>query len=166
MRPVIGIVLGGVVATAGFLLPRVVAIDPTSSSSMPLPGPSPSGEAVFFPTLAREDGYPDWGTGGTLVEEEGCIFLRQEGGPVWLVIWPHGWSVERTVSGVLRILDDSGTPVVDVGDQVTLHGGGFSYEPEFLEELVGQPVPARCHVDDHFVTSGRLLSAQGGLEKP
>jgi hypothetical protein len=92
-------------ATAALLLPHLLAIDRTASTSGPVPGPSPSGEAVFFPALAREaNAYADWGAGGTLVEDEGCIFLREEYRGDWLVLWPHGWSVERTGGGALRIL--------------------------------------------------------------
>jgi len=153
-------------ATTGFVLPRLLAVDPTTRPSTPTPAPSASDEAgetaptVFFPTLAREaEGYPDAFATGTLIEEEGCVLLRQEDGSADLVIWPHLWKVERTTSGVLRILDDAGVPVIEVGNDVTLGGGGIGRYPHgppdrFAEELIGEPIPARCTTENYFPTSG------------
>lgn len=161
--------LGFFAATAGLLLPRLLAVDPTGSSSTPVPGPSASGEvseaapAVFFPTQAREaNAYPDAGTSGTLIEDQGCVLLRQGDGNVVMVIWPHGWSVERAADGVLRILDDTGAPVAEVGENVELHGGSLGQYPQgpperFPEEVIGRRIPARCTADDYFLTSGQLL---------
>lgn len=154
--------LGLFAATAGVLLPRLLATAPPGTASTPVPGPSPTDEGVFFPTGAREDGYRDWAAGGTLVEDEGCVFLRQEDGSLVLVLWPHGWSIERRADGTLRILDDMGAPVVEVGDQVTLGGGPVGRYPgeppeKLPEEIIGEPIPGRCTADGYFRTSGVLL---------
>jgi hypothetical protein len=53
--------------------------------------------------------------------------------------------------------------VIDVGDNVTLHGGGFAYETAYVEEqFIGQSLPPQCIADDYFLTSGQLLYPGGG----
>lgn len=144
--------------TAGVLL-RLVTSGSPGSSARPMPGPSPSGQVdPFFPTFAEEaNASPDTGIGGMLVEDHGCVFVREGDGVEVLIIWPHAWSVERAASGDLRVLDETGASVIEVGHRVALHGGGFHYEPEFLEELIGQPVPLGCRTFETFLTSGLWL---------
>jgi heat shock protein HslJ len=122
----------------------------------PPPGESPSD--LFFPTLAEPaSGYPDALAVGTLVEQRGCVFLRGTDGSRTLLIWPFGWSIQATDDGSLRVLNESGTPVREVGKEVEL-GGGFVSEnrnrTSFPEELIGEPIPDRCKAGGYFLTSG------------
>lgn len=113
---------------------------------------------IFFPTLAEPaTGYPDALAIGTLVQRRGCVFLEGTDGSRTLLIWPFGWSIQATEDGSLRVLDENGTPVREIGEEVEL-GGGFVGESRnrtgFPEELIGEPIPDRCKAGGYFLTSG------------
>jgi hypothetical protein len=156
------VVLGLVAAVAAFLLPRLSATG-SPGSSTPVPGPSGITRIrhplPFFPTLAKEaDGYPESIVGGTLVEEKGCVLVRDVELGIGMMLWPHGWSVEWSADGVLSDLDDSGTPAFRVGEEIRVGGGelgDYPLPPERLpEELIGRPIPERCKVGRYLITSG------------
>jgi hypothetical protein len=111
----------------------------------------------FFPTLLSTNGLPDAGAGGTVVEHDGCIWLTRRGDSDMLVLWPSGWGLMRAADQKLMIVDEQGTPVIRLGEHVTLHGGGFYYEPAYIERITGQPLPRQCEAEDYFLTSGQLL---------
>jgi hypothetical protein len=107
-------------------------------------------EGVFFPTLTEsQDSYPAAATSGTLVEQDGCVFLMP--GDV-LLIWPHGASAERTDAGALRITVGA-KPVGQTGDEVRLGGGLLGEEEGAVgqaEDLIGEPIPDRCRADGGY----------------
>jgi hypothetical protein len=151
-------------AAAAFAASRLDAIGSDETSDEPIAGPSATSliphVPPFFPTLAKEaDAYPNAVIGGTLVEENGCVLLRQGDERFVLTLWPHGWSVERSADGVLSIVDEEGTRAFRIGEEVALGGGELSGYPgapreRFPEELIGRPIPPRCQTDHYYITSG------------
>jgi hypothetical protein len=96
-------------------------------------------DEVFFPTWTA-DARPGAIVTGVLTERDACLFLRSNGEEV-LTLWEEGYSYS---GGAL--LDSSGQPVVRVGE--VLHaGGGYGSDWQHAEEIIGEPIPARCRPD-------------------
>ena len=80
-------------------------------------------------------------TFGELVEEDGCLRVRDEYGD-YLVIWPHDHALE--VAGeTIRVVNDAGEIAVEVGDQVRF-GGGEAHSLDHWGNELQEQVPAKC----------------------
>jgi hypothetical protein len=118
-----------------------------------------SGEVVFFPTEKEpSNAYMASLAEGTLVEEQGCIFLGADprpGSHRLLVIWPNQASVRLADDGNLEVFFD-GRSYGEIGDHVQLGGGLLSEERndlDFVQEVIGETVPQRCLADGYFSAS-------------
>jgi hypothetical protein len=89
---------------------------------------------------------------GTLSVEDGCIWIRAHG-ERWLALWP--WTVAVTANGALAV-EGNGVRIVE-GEEITVVGGEYNPvemadQTEFVEDLIGQPVPQTCTGNAWLVT--------------
>ena len=61
-----------------------------------------------------------------LEDAQGC--LRLDSGDQHTVVWPHGWGFDETADGI-RILDEDGALVGQVGEEFSLGGGEVTSLP-------------------------------------
>lgn len=54
---------------------------------------------------------------------DGCLRVNN-GYDNYLIVWPYGFSLRTDKDGVIQVIDDTGQPVVHVGDKVRFGGGG------------------------------------------
>jgi hypothetical protein len=52
---------------------------------------------------------------------DGCLRVNN-GYDNYLLVWPYGFSLS-TKDGVIRVIDDTGQPIVRVGDKIKVSGG-------------------------------------------
>ncbi|WP_183254068.1 hypothetical protein [Brevundimonas basaltis] len=78
---------------------------------------------------------------GTVILDDGCLYVAQPGGPRRYVIWPYGTRVE-TSGGRLVLVN--GRTRVAVGDEVALGGGSFPADAPGASVFAAPPPPARC----------------------
>jgi hypothetical protein len=110
---------------------------------------SPVEEGLFVPTWSADGAVPAAIVQGTLIQEDGCLYVEADGQRT-LVVWEDGMGFE---DGTL--LDGSGAPIVQVRE--VIHGGGGYYDRERVEDLSDETVPERCVLpsedvqdDDHY----------------
>jgi len=60
-----------------------------------------------------------------------------------LLVWPHGFSVS-TEDGVIQIIDDNGQPIMRVGDNIKLGGGGGEMPSERIAKYSAELPSDRC----------------------
>ncbi len=92
--------------------------------------PTPPGH-TSLPTQIPQTAFPAARIEGTLVMEDGCLYLDNvfgEPGERWGVAWQFGWSV-RDFDGVRQVVDERSQARAQVGDDVAL-GGGTWDDPE------------------------------------
>jgi hypothetical protein len=90
---------------------------------------------------------------GTLVEDEGCIWVEADGSR-WLVLWPNGSTA--VVDGGQVVVRNDGHQAI-VGTHVS--GGGGEYRQEhyaFVVGLIGEPVPLPCQASGLYVLGYNL----------
>ena len=94
--------------------PSAVATEPPVSSSRPLPSAtaSPSFERDPATVTGILEGDPDL--------EGGCLWLRDQSGTAWEVIWPARY--EATFRDGIAVLLADGEVVAEAGDRITVHG--------------------------------------------
>ena len=73
---------------------------------------------------------------GQLVLVNGCLRVDN-----YLLVWPHGFSIS-TDGEVIQIIDNTGKPIVRVGDQVKLGGG--ERPSEFVAQYSAALPSNRC----------------------
>jgi hypothetical protein len=96
---------------------------------------------VFLPTGLRS------GSGGlaalaegTLILDNGCVWLEQDGGNRYLPIWPKETAVlEVNGALVISVRDER----YSIGTRLLL-GGGESPSRALIEEAIGQRIPDQC----------------------
>jgi hypothetical protein len=110
-------------------------------------------DGIFFPRFDdSQDAYPAALAFGTLVLEDGCIFLENAPSPRLLLLWPDGARLESTGDGGYRITYD-GSPIARIGEYVYVGGGlvgEAADETDFPEQLIGTTIPARCRADGGY----------------
>lgn len=96
--------------------------DPLSpgSTSPNLQVLSASGVKLITQNLVPADAMNALFEGPVVSDEQGCIRLDAEDDAT--VIWPHGFTLESTIEGIV-IRDESGGSVGRLGDDFTLGGG-------------------------------------------
>ena len=102
---------------------------------------------IYFPTYGSMDALPVGVLEGTLVEDDGCLWLESDGSR-WLVLWPNGaQAVEANVGVVVR----EGTNEAVVGEPIRLGGGEYGIEKyAFVADLIGEEVPPVCRESGLF----------------
>jgi hypothetical protein len=104
---------------------------------------APVEEGLFFPTWSAEGAVPAGIVQGTLVEDDGCLYVERNDQRT-LVAWEDGMGFEDG-----RLLATSGYPIAQVGE--VIHGGGGYYDSALgrshVEELSGESIPQRCIPD-------------------
>jgi hypothetical protein len=78
---------------------------------------------------------------GTVILDDGCVFVGQPAGPRRYVIWPHGTRLE-TAGGRLVLLN--GRTRVSEGDDVALGGGSFHADEPRAFAFADSIPPATC----------------------
>ena len=79
---------------------------------------------------------------GTLTAEDGCLAVSTGTSSVY-VVWPAGYSLAEEKGGTW-LVNDSGTLVAMIGDEVQM-GGGITNLPHAEPEVVGG-IPSSCEV--------------------
>ena len=54
---------------------------------------------------------------------DGCLRVN-DGHDNYLIVWPYGFSLSTDEDGVIQIIDETGQPIMHVGDKVRFSGGG------------------------------------------
>lgn len=85
-------------------------------------------------------------SGTLMLEPDGCVVVRN-GAVAAAVIWPHGFSGNRTADWTLEVLNPKGKVVARIGQHVS-YGGGFD---------VGRPPEDPPHSGS--AVAGRILFA-------
>lgn len=106
----------------------------TGCAAAALPG-------LYFPIYGPMNGFPSGELAGTLIEEDGCLWV--ESGPFRsLILWPRGARVVD--DGGVRAIHDGGNVAI-VGEPVRMGGGEYSNEHyAFVVDLIGEEVPPAC----------------------
>jgi hypothetical protein len=118
-------------------------------------------EDIFLPRLTGSPPhYPAAAIEGTLVEDRGCLELKnlylssELASPsphaVVLLLWPEGSRATRTAAGGLRV-DAPDLPVASTGQHLFV-GGMFASRAD-AEQKVGEPIPADCRVGLYWVAT-------------
>ncbi len=79
---------------------------------------------------------------GRLILYKGCLRLRPTFGRGHMIIWPYGYKLGLE-GKTIQVLKADGQAVARVGDWIVL-GGGEADSIEFIENLIGQPLPPDC----------------------
>jgi hypothetical protein len=120
-------------------------------------GDTPETIIVFFPmqTATRET-TPAEALPGTLVEDEGCLFIESDGARSF-PLFPAEYEVVDQ-EGVLTVVDREGRAIASVGDQIM--AGGGSITDEFAREIADEPLPEHCLGNGTYIVS-ELIPAGG-----
>ena len=94
---------------------------------------------LFFPTVRRLDAYPAAELSGQLVERSGCLVAP--GGKGSVLLWPDGYTARTAQDGRTQVLDENGTIIGTVGEEVTLGGGQVAGN---FDARVFQQTPEAC----------------------
>ena len=94
---------------------------------------------LFFPTVRRLDAYPAAELSGQLVERSGCLVAP--GGTGSVLLWPDGYTARIAQDGRTQVLDENGTIIGTVGEEVTLGGGQVGAS---LDTRASQQAPEAC----------------------
>ncbi len=87
------------------------------------------------------NGFPAGELNGTLIEEDGCLWV-DTGPSRSLILWPPEARVVD--DGGVRAIHDRGDVAI-VGEPVHLGGGEYSEEHyEFVVQLIGEDIPPAC----------------------
>ena len=129
-------------------------------STAPAPTPDPFGD-IYFPihTIGMQDSFPTALAEGTLVMEDGCLFIRWPAGEENLVFWPAWVEIEGRP---LRLIDRQSGATADVDGPIILGGGQFGLQtaPDHVRQLLGGAFPPeRCARDHYWLASGILPEA-------
>src|SRR6476620_7692992 len=100
-------------------------------------------DGLFFPSFRRLDAYPTAELSGQLVERSGCLVAP--GGKGSVLLWPDGYAATTAQDGRTQVLDENGTIIGTVGEEVTLGGGqvGASFDTRAFQQT-----PEAC--DHHY----------------
>jgi len=79
---------------------------------------------------------------GRLILDEGYLRLKPIFGESYMIIWPYGYTV-RLEDKTIQVLNADDQAVARVGDWIVL-GGGETDLTEFIEDIIGQPLPPDC----------------------
>ena len=97
--------------------------------------------SLYFPTYGPMNGLPTAELAGTLIEENGCLWVESDGSR-WLVLWPGS---ARAVEADIGVVVREGTNEAVVGEPVRMGGGEYSDEHyEFVVDLIGEEIPPAC----------------------
>ena len=92
---------------------------------------------------------------GTFVIENGCMRIAwDEAGPNTLLIWPPGYGLSSSESGVI-VESDSGAIVATEGEQLTVRGNVITQLDGILE-LFNEPVAQQCAVPVNYILVGEV----------
>ncbi len=116
-----------------FLLTVATACSPSAPSD------------VFLPTYRPMSALPLALIDGTLVQEEGCLWLDSASGR-HLMLWPPGSSLVD-LDGQRTVRNDGHTAVV--GAHVSA-AGGEQKNYGFVVELIGREVPEPCRASGQY----------------
>ncbi len=111
---------------------------------------------IYLPTYGSMNALPTGLLEGTLVEEDGCLWIEPDD-TRRLVLWPGGTSVAN--DGDQLVLQSAGEQVI-VGTQVS--SGGGEYGPgnyRFVVELIGEEVPSACQQTGLYWLAGSVTPA-------
>lgn len=111
---------------------------------------------IYLPTYGSMNGMPTALLEGTLIEEDGCLWI-EAADDRWLVLWPSGTSV--ITDGGQLVVQSGAEPAV-VGTRVS--AGGGEYGPgnyRFVVELIGEEVPSACQQAGHYWLAGPVTPA-------
>lgn len=98
---------------------------------------------LYVPTYGPLNAWPTALLEGTLLEEDGCLWIESRD-IRWLVLWPGGSSVVE--EGEQIVVRNGGERAV-VGSDVSAGGGEYGPEHyDFVVGLIGEEVPAACRV--------------------
>ncbi|MCD4753702.1 MAG: hypothetical protein K8R40_11575 [Anaerolineaceae bacterium] len=78
----------------------------------------------FFPTLKEPaTSYMEAELSGELALVDGCLRIN-DGYDDYLIVWPYGFGLSINENGIIQVIDDTGHPIMKVGDKVKVGGGG------------------------------------------
>jgi len=105
---------------------------------------------IFFPTFELGGPHPLAIIEGSLVEQDGCLFVTAHS-ERWLPLWPDGYSAKRS-GDAIEVLSEDGRVIGRTGHPIRLGGGearptevgGFAATDAWAKELTGQNAPDRC----------------------
>jgi hypothetical protein len=112
---------------------------------------TPSSSTYLGTLAAGIDDAPDALLEGAVVEEDGCIQLRDQVGDIRLAVWPSGFDLADE-----EILDQNGEVVASVGASLEGASGG-QISLNTAQNLVSEPIPASCE-SRSVVLIGELTS--------
>lgn len=96
---------------------------------------------VYLPTYGPLNGLPAALLEGTLIEDDGCLWIESER-TRWLVLWPRGSAVVEDAGE--RVVRNGGQRAV-IGTRVSAGGGEYGDgHYEFVVELIGEQISAPC----------------------
>jgi len=78
-------------------------------------------DGLFFPTVRRLDAYPSALLTAQLAERSGCLVAGVKGGSV--LLWPDGYTAKTGPDGRTQVLNENGTVIATVGEQLMVGGG-------------------------------------------
>jgi hypothetical protein len=108
-------------------------------------GSDPAG--LFLPTYRPMNSAPTALLEGTLVEDDGCLWIETDNGR-HLMLWPEASSV-LDGDGQRAVRNDGDVAIV--GTRVSAGGGEYGTEHyEFVVELIGRDVPEPCRTSGKY----------------
>ncbi len=119
-------------------------------------GCAPSAPAgIFLPTYEPMDTLPAALLQGTLIEEDGCLWIESDNSR-WLVLWPD--ATYASVEDDQLVVYSGGDRAV-VGARVSAGGGEYGAQDEaFVADLIGEAVPAACQQSGLYWLGGGIRS--------
>jgi hypothetical protein len=124
--------------------------DPGGEGATQPTADTPETTVVFFPTqTATRETYPAEAVPGTLLEDDGCLFIEDEGTRA-LLLFPGEYDVVDR-AGVTTVVDQDGRVIASVGDQVIAGGGHIT--DDFARQIADQPLPEHCLAEGAYIVS-------------
>jgi hypothetical protein len=148
-----GRLLAGLVS----ILIVATACSGTSQPGVPIdPSQLPGGLPHY--AMTGERGFPAAAIPGTLIEEDGCVYVASLYEQTYLVLWPSGWTFDRQ-SAPARVIGPDGEVVAFIGDEVRF-GGGI-VPRSVAEENSADALPTCSPQTGYWLFSGEVLPVQG-----
>ncbi len=109
----------------------------------------------FFPQVREGlDGGVDAMIGGKLVlDDEGCLRVTPQRGPVWIPMWPANLELE-TGDGKMPITNGEGRDLAEVGKEVFMGGGQIGLPKDVVSQRTARELRDRCPGDlgDYWIS--------------
>lgn len=143
---------------------------PSSTTTVTTPQTSTNPE-VFFPTVRALNAVPEAGLEGKLVlDQKGCLRIKAAADVRGVVpLWPSYFKLD-TEGGDVRVLNEDGRVVAQVGERVFMGGGQIGEKTLRGNDLMGErelrELRERCRGIHFLVGEGTHIPGRGTNSAP